>query len=44
MTILDRSMVTVGKHVYSIGSTREDETMNRYIGVDLHRNCFTVCT
>jgi transposase len=23
---------------------RKDETMKRYLGVDLHRNCFTVCT
>jgi transposase len=36
-------MVTVGELVYFIGS-RRDETMKRYLGVDLHRNCFTVCT
>ena len=38
--------MTAGEHVYFIVSnTREEATMKkRYLGVDLHRNCFTVCT
>ena len=35
--------MTVGEHVYFI-VFGGDETMKRYLGVDLHRNCFTVCT
>ncbi len=45
----DRSLVTAAKHVYSNSvwmiprPLRRSDAMARYIGVDLHRNRFTVC-
>lgn len=36
--------MTAEKHVYFVVATREEAAMKRYLGVDLHRNCFTVST
>jgi transposase len=36
--------VTTEKHVYFIVWKERRRTMKKYLGVDLHRNCFTVCS